>query len=650
MKSISLLLLTIILIIASKPEIFAQNKKTRISKSTSGWTTSDLTSEFNNIEQYPKFGSDSKNLPQGCLFIEGGTFISGKNYPLEYTQNDSTLWAEPNIRRTTVGSFIMKQTEVTNKEYREFVHWVRDSIARELLYKSNNVYARYFKKVNEEGNILGLDWEEEIDWSDTIALAPIIVPVERRFFNKIELDGRKFAYKMNDKEVLVYPDTLCWLRDFTYSYIEIFANKYFWHPDFDDYPVVGVSLEQAEAFCHWKTKKDWNPNLPLGYYRLPTAIEFEYAALNPSNGKDEKKYNNNEMMKFTGDEYNNENYCIGWNNFENIENVVSKKPKNQKKYFEKVLKNNTTFITNFNTKGVISDNKIYIVSDNADGFLYTSPVGFYRMNHKGFYDLQGNVAEWTSSVFDSQGIIKNSISELLFYLTDDYFPINSHLSDDIEAKFYNSQNSIEFLKSVQLLGLESSRHIKSTIQPEIETQQKVTEIEQKQLEILDKDGKVKFTERFGPFKDLMPDYTREVYASLSLTLGKVYSNKLIEYSSNYCIVIPIDSIVDSNWLITYINTSKEKIAKTITDYNEKLDYYRTIENETFYLLSSLGRIDEILNRYKKFKNRFIVKGGSWAHTVDHTNPFVEHCFYSGQAHSFVGFRYVATVLGPTRYN
>ena len=55
-------------------------------------------------------------------------------------------------------------------------------------------------------------------------------------------------------QIHVYPDTLCWIRDFTYSYNEPLTSKYFWHPGFDDYPVVGVNWKQAEAFCHWRTK------------------------------------------------------------------------------------------------------------------------------------------------------------------------------------------------------------------------------------------------------------------------------------------------------------------------------------------------------------------------------------------------------------
>ena len=54
--------------------------------------------------------------------------------------------------------------------------------------------------------------------------------------------------------VNVYPDTLCWVSDFTYSYNEPMTNMYFWHPTFDNYPVVGVSWRQARAFCFWRTQ------------------------------------------------------------------------------------------------------------------------------------------------------------------------------------------------------------------------------------------------------------------------------------------------------------------------------------------------------------------------------------------------------------
>merc|ERR1711991_160254 len=38
-----------------------------------------------------------------------------------------------NPKTVTVRSFYMDETEITNSEYRQFVHWVRDSIALSML-------------------------------------------------------------------------------------------------------------------------------------------------------------------------------------------------------------------------------------------------------------------------------------------------------------------------------------------------------------------------------------------------------------------------------------------------------------------------------------------------------------------------------------
>ena len=61
------------------------------------------------------------------------------------------------------------------------------------------------------------------------------------------------------------------------------CNDYFWHPAYNDYPVVGVTWKQAKAFAAWRTlyknayQKEKASDL-YSSFRLPMEGEWEYAA------------------------------------------------------------------------------------------------------------------------------------------------------------------------------------------------------------------------------------------------------------------------------------------------------------------------------------------------------------------------------------
>lgn len=157
------------------------------------------------------------------------------------------------------------------------------------------------------------------------------------------------------KDVInVYPDTLCWIRDFTYSYNEPLANMYFWHPAYDHYPVVGVSWKQARAFSIWRTQLKNSFLMQVAEavvqdYRLPTESEWEYAA---RGGLD--------LQMYPWGGYYTRNYT-------------------------------GCFIANFKPlRGNYVD----------DGGIQTLIVGSYDPNEFGLYDMAGNVSEWTSNAFD----------------------------------------------------------------------------------------------------------------------------------------------------------------------------------------------------------------------------------------------------------
>jgi formylglycine-generating enzyme required for sulfatase activity len=108
---------------------------------------------------------------------------------------------------------------------------------------------------------------------------------------------REYLYYISDvkKDELQYekafPDTLVWNSDTSVSPL---SEYYFRHPSFNNYPVVGISYEQAAEFCNWRTYaanqgiyldkiKDPMTHLkdsfPINfYYRLPTKEEWEMVA------------------------------------------------------------------------------------------------------------------------------------------------------------------------------------------------------------------------------------------------------------------------------------------------------------------------------------------------------------------------------------
>ena len=62
--------------------------------------------------------------PYGMSLIPGGAFTMGKS------DDDIVDLKDAPTKTVTVRSFYMDETEITNSEYRQFVHWVRDSIIR----------------------------------------------------------------------------------------------------------------------------------------------------------------------------------------------------------------------------------------------------------------------------------------------------------------------------------------------------------------------------------------------------------------------------------------------------------------------------------------------------------------------------------------
>lgn len=235
-------------------------------------------------------------VPYGMVVIPSGTFHMG--------QSDEDI-ASSNInfnKQITIGGFYMDDTEITNNEYRQF--------------------SEFFRELGDQG-------------SDTTDY----------FFSAAE------AKLIADKKFL--PDTSVWMRDFAHHMGDPLVQYYFFHPAFNDYPVVGINWKQAGLFCKWRTQfynisRRNNGEVEMPNFRLPSEAEWEFAS---RGGRDLAPY------PWGGPYIRNMKGCL----------LANFKP-GRGNYYD-------------------------------DGYSYTAPAGSFFANDFGLYDMSGNVSEWCADAF-----------------------------------------------------------------------------------------------------------------------------------------------------------------------------------------------------------------------------------------------------------
>lgn len=100
------------------------------------------------------------------------------------------------------------------------------------------------------------------------------------------INYREFLFDMRKKGedvTALLPDTTDWRNKGSYN--EPYVEYYFRHPAYNDYPVVGVSKDQAKAFCSWLSevlttsyRLDDQSDIDSVVVRLPTKQEWIDAA------------------------------------------------------------------------------------------------------------------------------------------------------------------------------------------------------------------------------------------------------------------------------------------------------------------------------------------------------------------------------------
>jgi formylglycine-generating enzyme len=367
--------------------------------------------ELTGIKYKKKWFSEK---PFGMTLIPGGSFTMGKQdqdligtmstptktvtirpYYMDETEitnneyKEFVFWVRDSIVRTRLGTQqefaeLLTTTEEGESGPSGGIHDYAFAVAdtTDATPYQRYMYDNYYSFGEGIDSIKPLSWETDIIWKkEDFPDVDYVEVMDSLFISREEaVDGvptfnvklLNYRYTWFDKnnaakkggnrkgfiknEILnVYPDTAVWVKDFNYSYNDPMHQDYFHHQSYGDYPVVGVSWEQANAFCNWRTRKknDYlkskKNRVSVPDFRLPTEAEWEYAARGG--------------LEFA-------TYPWGSGGTQSDRGC---------------------FLANFKpVRGNYA----------ADGALYTMEAKSYNANDYGLYNMAGNVSEWTNTAYN----------------------------------------------------------------------------------------------------------------------------------------------------------------------------------------------------------------------------------------------------------
>ena len=318
-------------------------------------------------------------------------------------------------------SFYLKKHEVTNAEYREFVNYVFDSLTLSILAEEEP--EKFL--INEGEKNQRLNWN---NYSKDYLLNEDYVDVlsnlfygenDERFYKRKQIDPRKLNYeywnKDSSREVFnIYPDTLKWVFNLNQEIMEPNTQMYFWHPVYDNHPVVGISYRQTLAYLDWRLKQGFKELDKKGIkyeIGLPTPEEWEFTT---------------SVMYGFDDKLNGTSATKDLNRFFDKSITLDLVLKHHPKYTSHALNNDdVVYYNNYASeiKTQLTDPYFSSFEESYhDGSVTTCKVNWENDKMKGYhaakrkvFHLGTNVSEWLDASFiDYKGYLTLKAKTLMF--------------------------------------------------------------------------------------------------------------------------------------------------------------------------------------------------------------------------------------------
>jgi sulfatase modifying factor 1 len=286
----------------------------------------------------------------GLILVEGGTFVMGR------TEQDVTFDWDNVPRRTTVSSFYMDVTEISNLDYCEYLYWLR------------RVFGIDYPEVYEQALPDTLVWRDELAYNEPYVKYYLRHPSYRHYpvVGVSWVQANRYSQWRTDRvnEYILIREGILQV-DPNQANEENFNTETYLAGQYEG--LVKNDLYDLDPNGAGTRKVRMEDGILLPDYRLPTEQEWEFAALG--------------LIGNTIYERVIERRIYPWNGHILRTDAAS---------------NMGEFVTNF--KRGHGDN-MGVAGNLNDAGDITTPVFSYWPNDYGLYNMGGNVSEWVMDVY-----------------------------------------------------------------------------------------------------------------------------------------------------------------------------------------------------------------------------------------------------------
>ncbi len=365
-------------------------------ESLTGWKDNDETGWYFSGDKDPGQGGP------GMVFVEGGTFTKGQT-----KDNVMHDWNNTPTRQQ-VRSFYISETEVTNRDYKMYLAWLRlffdpkvedykeiyrgalpdTMVWRNKLASQELFVENYFRDpAFDYYPVVGVNWLQANNYAGWLTDRVN----EKKLMDEGVISKDMYVFEWSDVSEFVNSKPAFFHKRYKEMGTNMFGeesevftkNQKANSSSGNGFLGIGGSRKHNRIGAYKTYNQKWKAmakvnSRAIAPYRLPTETEWEYAAL--------ALMENREYNRYKG-------------------KVIPEKELRQKKGKER-----GNFIANIKRgRGDYSG----IGGWQNDGYAITSPVKQFKPNDLGLYGMFGNVSEWTADVY--RPLVDDEASDFNYY-------------------------------------------------------------------------------------------------------------------------------------------------------------------------------------------------------------------------------------------